>query len=52
MNYKTPKTLLNKGTGFLNGYSHTLNPYTGCTFAYSYSYVRQQFYISQRGFEP
>ena len=39
--YKTPKTLLNKGTGFLNGYSHTLNPYTGRTFACSYCYVRQ-----------
>lgn len=39
--YKTPKTLLNKGTGFLNGYSHTLNPYTGCSFACSYCYVRQ-----------
>lgn len=39
--YKTPKTLLNKGTGFLSGYSHTLNPYTGCSFACSYCYVRQ-----------
>ncbi|MBM7839659.1 DNA repair photolyase [Alkalihalobacillus xiaoxiensis] len=36
-----PKRLLNKGSGFLSGYSHTLNPYTGCAFACSYCYVRQ-----------
>jgi DNA repair photolyase len=39
--YKRPKTLLNKGTGFLSGYSHSLNPYSGCTFGCSYCYVRK-----------
>ncbi|WP_337098442.1 SPL family radical SAM protein [Paenibacillus sp. YIM B09110] len=36
-----PKTISNKGTGYLSGYSHTLNPYAGCSFSCSYCYVRQ-----------
>ncbi|KRE72887.1 SPL family radical SAM protein [Paenibacillus sp. Soil750] len=38
---KQSKTLLTKASGFLEGYTHTLNPYTGCAFACSYCYVRQ-----------
>jgi len=49
--YKTPKTLLNKGTGFLSGYSHSLNPYSGCSFACSYCYVRQMPVATFRGAE-
>lgn len=39
--HKNPKTLLNKATGFLSDYTHSLNPYTGCSFGCSYCYVRQ-----------
>ncbi|SER75707.1 DNA repair photolyase [Gracilibacillus ureilyticus] len=39
--YKTPKKILTPTSGFLNDYSHTLNPYVGCVFGCSYCYVRQ-----------
>lgn len=39
--HTTPRRLLHPASGFLSGYSHTLNPYVGCAFACSYCYVRQ-----------
>jgi DNA repair photolyase len=39
--FTTPSRLLNPASGYLAGYTHTLNPYTGCAFACSYCYVRE-----------
>ncbi|GGE50369.1 hypothetical protein GCM10011391_31380 [Pullulanibacillus camelliae] len=39
--HKKPKTILTPTKGFLEGYSHSLNPYMGCVFGCSYCYVRQ-----------
>lgn len=38
---KTPKSILTPASGYLTGYTHTLNPYLGCAFACSYCYVRR-----------
>ncbi|CAG7649936.1 radical SAM protein [Paenibacillus allorhizosphaerae] len=49
--FKMPKQLLNPASGYLTGYSHTLNPYVGCAFACSYCYVREMPVAKFRG-EP
>jgi DNA repair photolyase len=38
---RVPRSLLTPASGFLRGYTHTLNPYAGCSFACSYCYVRR-----------
>ena len=36
------KSILTKATGFLaSGYTHSLNPYAGCTFSCKFCYVRE-----------
>jgi DNA repair photolyase len=39
--FRTPGRMLNPAGGFLEGYTHTLNPYAGCAFGCSYCYVRR-----------
>lgn len=39
--YKRLKCILNKGTGYLSDYTHSLNPYTGCVYSCSYCYVQR-----------
>ena len=38
---KEPKSILNKGTGFLSGYTHSLNPMQAAHSPCSFCYVRQ-----------
>ena len=38
---RTPKQWLTPASGYLKGYSHTLNPYVGCVFGCHYCYVQK-----------
>lgn len=46
---KIPSKILTPASGFLTGYSHSLNPYAGCQFACSYCYVREMPIAKFRG---
>jgi DNA repair photolyase len=37
---RPPKAALTTASGFLEGFTHTLQPYTGCRFACEYCYVK------------
>lgn len=39
--FRIPGRMLNPAGGFLEGYTHTLNPYAGCAFGCTYCYVRR-----------
>lgn len=39
IHYKEVGTLLNKTSGFMEGYDYSLNPYSGCAFGCTYCYA-------------
>ncbi|MBD2846250.1 radical SAM protein [Paenibacillus sp. IB182496] len=41
MSGRRPARWLTPASGYLTGYSHTLNPYVGCAYGCSYCYVRR-----------
>lgn len=48
---KPPSRILTATGGFLAGYSHSLNPYAGCSYGCSYCYVRKLPVAMFRGLE-
>ncbi|NBI29861.1 SPL family radical SAM protein [Chengkuizengella marina] len=48
---KQPKQILTKASGYLKGYTHTLNPYAGCSFSCKYCYVREMPIAKFKGLE-
>ncbi|MFS1514205.1 radical SAM protein [Chengkuizengella sp. SCS-71B] len=51
LHIKEPKQILTKASGYLKGYTHTLNPYAGCSFSCKFCYVREMPIAKFKGLE-